>query len=245
MGFCRSFCKIIFSSLLFILNLVDCISGVLLVLYGYYTYQTFKEEAGDQNIQFTFISVFVLGGLLTLSSIFSFIGISADSCRCGLVVSAWFTIPVAMVEFIFAVVFASCKNRVYRFISEEQEMLHLSDSSVQFFKMWYRMIVWALFVLFSLQLLRFQLSKSLREKIQMDIHEYHRLIDVEEQEEQQRMLQTKLLLEEKYDGLRDHYRNKYSSSGQVANHNNNNNGQQTEEGNKFGGKGSAPGGVIV
>jgi len=215
MGCCRTFCRIIFSSLLFILNLVDCVSGILLLSYGYYVYETFEEQSDDMKIQWTFVASFVLGSLLTLSSLFSFFGISTDSCRCGLVLSAWLTIPVAVIEFVFSIVFASCKSQVYKYIAEEKEALHLSEDGIQFFKMWYRMIVWAMFCLFSLQLLRFQLSKSLRENIQMDIHDYHRLVDREDAEERTKMLETKLLLEEKYNNLRDHYHNKYRSSDNV------------------------------
>jgi hypothetical protein len=47
--------------------------------------------------------VLILGGLLLLSSFMSICGLTYDSCRCTLCLSAWLAIPVAALEVIIAV----------------------------------------------------------------------------------------------------------------------------------------------
>jgi len=178
---------------------VDCLAGIVLLVYGFYLYSTLKIDSSDPKLQWTFASSMSLGILLTLASCFSFIGISADSCRCALSVSAWLTIPVALTELVLAIVFSLCKDEVFDLLDEEKEKLHLTQEAFETFQMWYQVVVWVLFGLFMCEVVRFHVSKNLRDAINLDIDEYYRLLDKEQEDRQtwiadtqQRLLERQL-----------------------------------------------------
>ena len=67
--------------------------------------------------------------------------------------------------------FLTLKDKVISFVTDHQTELSLSDHEVDEFKQFYKAFVWGVLALFIIEVLRFNLSRHLREQIDADLEE--------------------------------------------------------------------------
>ena len=173
---CKCLCQTISRSTLLIFNIVDALAGVFLLGYGIYVHQSLVNLKKDLN--WMYILILSLGACLLLVSLLSMCGMTFDNARCGLVLSAWLGGVLAAFELIIIITFGALKTTSMDFLSSHREELGLSEDGLQTFEDFYVAIVWLLVGLFLIEVIRFQLSKHLRESIQISLDEYReRLLD--------------------------------------------------------------------
>mmetsp|Transcript_5843 Transcript_5843/g.17057 ORF Transcript_5843/g.17057 Transcript_5843/m.17057 type:complete len:241 (-) Transcript_5843:197-919(-) len=217
----RCCCKTCFQGFLALLNAVDILSGALLLAYAIWLESKIHhgETTGTTPEAFWALPL-VIGAGLVINSSLSFAGSVFQSCRCSLCLSAWLSLPLAVLEISAGITCFVRQNYFFNYLDDHQEDMNLSDANIDNIKKYFKVVAIALLVLGGLQVVRFVFSRKLRQYIHLDAREFEDLMAQEEADARHRMSQKREEIRDKYDGLRSKYRTKYSnlqvSSGQEA-----------------------------
>lgn len=132
------------------------------------------------------------------------------------------------------------QHSLFNYLDSNKDELGISQQNLDSLQSWFSVLVWALFGLAVLQMIRFVMSKKLRQYLNMDIQEvelrkhpvrcltceeetlmlplplplsaqFNNLIAQEDEDARIRRAENQEVVREKYDGLRAKYRSKYGN----------------------------------
>ena len=163
-------------------NVIDMVVGVLFIVYAIVLGSELKT---DGLCVWYYISSLVLGSVLLVAALISWYGMSDLHMSFLVTVSAWMTIPIAVMELVLGVICVSKKGALLDHIELHKEELHLTEAWIDRFSLYHTIVSVSLFGLCLMEIWRFMASAELRRAVLEGIAERN----VYYQEEQQRMLE--------------------------------------------------------
>ncbi|CAE7676509.1 unnamed protein product, partial [Symbiodinium microadriaticum] len=156
---------------------------------------------------------FGMGSALLLVSLLSFLAIEISSCRWAVLPSGYLAMALSVVALGTGIGLLVMHNKFINYLEDNQSDIGLSSNDVDTVRTWYMAVVYGSFFVCVSSLIRFYSSRPFYNsvtKIDSDfatlIDQHDRLMDSEHEEKRE-------LIYEKYDTLRDHYRQKYNRDG--------------------------------
>lgn len=146
-------------------DLLDALVGLFLLGYGVYLHHTISKgnEQAEDGLQYLYVLVLVLGGLLSVTSCLSFVGITfAERCSCLLCFSSFTGILIGLFELVLLLVFGTLKSKTLGFLDQHRQEFGLDEADLDTFKGLYVFFLWLLAILCLLELVRYKLSTHLR-----------------------------------------------------------------------------------
>ena len=216
---CDRICHCCSSSALSILNLVDFILAILFASFGIYLLLSVHSYK-DEDIAWFIFAHLVISILLFAVASISFLSAASTSACCMKLnyFSSYLALIAALFSLIFGSISASKQSEVLSYFDSMADVNDISSSNIEAIKGSYRFIVYTLFAVCVLQLVRFKAAKAATDIALRAESEYVKLVDQEEQAFQHNLSENKSLRKEKYDGLRQHYRDKYSTNNSTDSH---------------------------
>jgi len=104
---------------------------------------------------------------------------------------------------------------MFQYFANNGSSAGLSGKEIELIENFYQFIAYGFFVLCAIQLLRFRASMNFRESALRIDGEYDALVDQDEKNWSQKFSTNSVARKEKYDDLRQHYKNKYSVKGSL------------------------------
>lgn len=202
------FILISFSFRLF-LNIIDFCIGCVLFTFGIYL----RIELGnDENMTSQLVGyvAIIVGLLLLIVAFLSLCAISISSCRCAIIPSGYLAILTAIGALITGIVLLARKKKLFDYLNEHQDEIGLDDNDISTLERWAIFIVYSSFFEFVSSIIRFFSSKSLYLSLRKVDGAYESLLDEETKIMDEKIDQNRENINAKYDGLREHYRNKYN-----------------------------------
>lgn len=214
-GTCERCCASINVCSLQVFNLIDFAVGIVLVAFGLYL--EVKLGTNFMNIHTAWLcwSCLILGILLLTVSMLSFCAISSTSCRCCSIPSGYLGILVAIVSLVLGSVSVALKSKMFEYFDNSGSATGLTTNEITLIENFYQFIAYGFFGLCVIQLLRFRASISFRENALRLDGEYDALVDQDDRNWSQKFSANSAARKEKYDDLRQHYKNKYSIKGSL------------------------------
>jgi hypothetical protein len=195
-----------------IFNLIDSLSGCLLLTFGIYLKINLSSDFTNANIQWIGISTIVLGSLLLGVSSLCFCGIVASECRRAILASGYLSLIASIYSFCCAVAALIVRPQFNHFINSHADELNLSSNETDFIQQFFFFLAFGMFYLSISCFIRFQTCRKMyANTVQVD-GEFGRLLDAENQRMDDEHEEKREQIYNKYDNLRDHYRQKYVKS---------------------------------
>ncbi len=208
---CQRFALCLDRYSLFLYNSLDFLFGCMCLYFGVFMYEKLGKET------FTHVDVAWLGWLsltsgvlLLLSSVTGLCGLSSKGYRWCMAPSACLAVVIAAMSLLVAVLIFTLQSNVIRYVEDEQEDLGLSNSQVSTFETFYMILGYGFVGFFVLEILRYRASKHFRKNIYRSDGEFEALLDEGDAATSDRMEAEDAARSDKYNNLREHYRNKYS-----------------------------------
>ena len=192
---------------LIIQNIIDLLVSFILLFFGAYLYKNLNHKFSDSQTAWLVASCIIIGTLLFMTCMLSFISISCTSCRCLAVVSGNLATLVAISCLILAITFAILRDNIFEYFDQNKDEIEISESELEFIKAWYTFANICLFLLSILEFVRYQLSLRFRVTSYRIDGEFKALIDEEEAQYNERHEKRKKEIRSKYKNLREYYKN--------------------------------------
>lgn len=197
-----------------ILNLIDFAIGICLLSFGFYLKVQMGGNFGEGQTSWIGWVAFGIGSALLLISFLSFLAIEIASCRWAVLPSGYLAIVLSIAALSAGIGLLIMHNKFINYLDDNKSDIGLSSSDVDTVRTWYMVVVYGSFFVTISSLVRFYSSRPFYNsvtKIDSDfatlIDQHDRLMDSDHDEKRE-------LIYEKYDTLRDHYRNKYNRDGE-------------------------------
>ena len=145
----------------------------------------------------------------------SFCAISSTSCRCCSIPSGYLGILVAIISLALGSVSIALKPKMFEYFSNSGSSMGLSGKEIELLENFYQFIAYGFFVLCVVQLMRFRASINFRENALRIDGEYDALVDQDEKNWSQKFSANSVARKEKYNDLRQHYKDKYTVKGSL------------------------------
>ena len=199
---------------LFIYNAVDFVFGCACLYFGIYMYSKLGPDTFT-NVEIAWLGWLSLGSgaLLIMSSGTGLCGVSSKNYRWCMAPSSSLAILIAVVSLITCTLMFALKGKILRYVEAESDDLELSSSQVKTFETSYTVLGYVFIGFFVLSILRYRASAHFRRNIYRSDGEFEALLDEEDAISDQRMESEEAARSEKYQNLREHYRNKYRDVG--------------------------------
>ena len=152
----------------------------------------------------------MIGTILLLTSVLSFLGLTFHPCRCGLCVSAWLAIPIAMLEFSTAIYLLASKDDFWDYLEDHEKAMGIDDDTISGMQGFFNFILIGLFGLGVMQGLRFAMSKKLRNYMHLSKEEFERALEQEATDFEIHRAEQRAETQSKYNAKRAMYREKYA-----------------------------------
>mmetsp|Transcript_27843 Transcript_27843/g.57124 ORF Transcript_27843/g.57124 Transcript_27843/m.57124 type:complete len:227 (-) Transcript_27843:88-768(-) len=208
---CRDCCSGLFKSLLTIFNFIDFACGAVMVGYGCWVHSKLVQSDDDDTIANGFwIMPVVIGSILVVTAVLSFIGLTFEGCRCGLCLSAWLAIPIAVLEFATAIYLLASKDNFWDYLEDHEKAMGIDDDTISSMQSFFNVIVIGLFGLGVIQGMRFMLSKKLRNYMHLSKEEFERALEEEATDFEIQRSEQRAETQNKYNAKRAMYREKYA-----------------------------------
>lgn len=198
---------------IFMLNLIDFLLGCMFLTFGIYMYMKLGSDVTDSETMawISFLSL-LIGILLLLIVLLSFASLNLTQCKIGVVLSGYLALFVSVAALIVGVVSTAVKAELFNYLDNHRKDIGLSASDVESIKSWFMFILVALFCSAFLEFIRFHWSYFLYSNYSKMEGRYQRLLVAEDEENEIKFNENKAQRAEKYDVLRTHYKNKYTSN---------------------------------
>eukprot|EP00619_Florenciella_sp_RCC1007_P014214 CAMPEP_0205909184 /NCGR_PEP_ID=MMETSP1325-20131115/3708_1 /ASSEMBLY_ACC=CAM_ASM_000708 /TAXON_ID=236786 /ORGANISM="Florenciella sp., Strain RCC1007" /LENGTH=226 /DNA_ID=CAMNT_0053275455 /DNA_START=18 /DNA_END=698 /DNA_ORIENTATION=- len=208
---CRDCCSGLFKSLLTIFNFVDFSCGAVFIGYGCWVHSKVAEVDDDDATATGFwIMPVVVGTILVITALLSFLGLTFDVCRCGLCVSAWLAVPIALLQFSTAIYLLVSKDTFWDYLEDHEKSMGIDDDTISGMQSFFNVIVVGLFGLGVMQGLRFAMSKKLRNYMHLSKEEFERALEQEATDFEIHRAEQRAETQSKYNAKRAMYREKYA-----------------------------------
>uniref|UniRef100_A0A7S2G6L6 Uncharacterized protein n=1 Tax=Octactis speculum TaxID=3111310 RepID=A0A7S2G6L6_9STRA len=202
-----------FRCFLLLFNIVDAICGGILICYS--VWLKVALEASDTAVSIYWILPLSIGVTLMVMSTLSFLGMACSSCRVLLSVSSWLAFPVSLLELAISTSCYFMQDAFFEFLNDNKSEMNMSDKTVDSIHVWFIVIIAMIFILGCLQIFRFYMSKNLRNNIRKDAREFDDYWRKDTDDYRRRQDESRVQTKEKYDALRQKYKDKYSRSGSI------------------------------
>lgn len=199
---CTEVCSGLF---LFLFNGIDLLCGILLVVYS--TYLGVHGYAPE----WLYVPILVLGAVLSVTAFLSWCGSSNQNCSCCLLFSSYLLVVLALGELVLGIVIFTQGAQIDRFLQTHQAQLKISDEQLEYLESHKFIPAYILVGLFAMEVLRFCCSSNLSRYRRDQRYEYRRLDSLRELDEDLLDVRKQKHISNKYAGLRDQFRQKYST----------------------------------
>ena len=194
-------------------NLVDFVVGMVLGVFGFYLYGKLGPSSfTDIRIAWLEYLCLTLGVLLLTSSFLSFCAITNTNCRWAVIPSSYIGILVSILSLLLGSLVLSLQKQTHNFLNDHGTSVGLSSSDIDVIEKWYVYMGYCLLGLCVVEFLRFRVSRGYREAALRADGEFDALLAEEDKQYADRYAVHKSQREEKYDGLRAYYKNKYTAA---------------------------------
>eukprot|EP01038_Epipyxis_sp_PR26KG_P005430 gene5430-7521_t len=195
-----------------VINFIDFSLGCVMLSFSVYLYLQFQGDVYNPNTSWIIWCSLILGALLLLVSVFSICAITSKSCRWGIVPSRYFCLILALMSLAMGSTSLALQKQFTEFIDTEGSSTYaLSQHEINLIKDWYTVLSYGWFCMTVLQILRYALSQGFRENaLRMD-GEFDALVEEDNKHWNEKLAYTKVSAEEKYNDLRQYYKEKYKT----------------------------------
>jgi hypothetical protein len=194
-----------------ILNLVDLTFGVLMLWFGLLLYDQIGSSAfTNPHVAWLCWLSTLIGTFLSLSVLMAACGLTGgEGMRWCVTPSSYLGILVGILAALISIPVFTEKNDVFDHLNSHGVEYGLTQPEIDHIESWYKFIGPILVLIFILQILRFRASNHYRNNIGKLDGEFEALLEEDDKAWADKLENNKVQREEKYNNLRDHYKNKY------------------------------------
>lgn len=208
---CDKLCIKCSSWQLMIINVLDFLFGILLLAFFIMLSKQLGSDAFS-NPKVAWLSWLsgIIGALLIFCCLLSACGLTGgEGCRWCVTPSAWLGMIVGILALVMAIMIYALKDQIYEHLDTSGESYGLTASEISTIESWYKFTGVVLIMSFLVEVMRCRVSSYFRANVGRLDGEFDALLADEEKVHAQRMQENRTAREEKYDNLRDFYRQKY------------------------------------
>lgn len=195
----------------FVMNLIDFLIGSMFLTFGVYLRVQLGSDTDDIHTAWLTYVVLIIGACLLLIVVLSFTSMNLTDCKVGVVVSGYLALFVSMSSLIMAVTSLVVRGDLFNYLDSNGDDIGLSSQDIDKIKGWYSWVIFGLFCSFVLEFIRYKWSSFLYVNYAAVDARYQGLLAQEEDEYEVRINAGRAERAEKYDNLRNHYKNKYAT----------------------------------
>lgn len=191
-----------------IFNLIDFVLGCALLAFTVYFYEIVGETSFlNPHAAWAGWCCGCLGILLLFMSFMSLIGISSPGCRWAIVPTKTLSLIVTGFDIGLGAAFILKKKD---FLDYVDSINGVTDKDMNILKSWYVVLNYAFFAMAVLEIVRYILSRHYREDAIRVDGEFAALLTEDDNMWRQRLATNQAAREDKYNDLRNYYKNKYA-----------------------------------
>uniref|UniRef100_A0A7S2EKY9 Uncharacterized protein n=1 Tax=Ditylum brightwellii TaxID=49249 RepID=A0A7S2EKY9_9STRA len=186
LGFCHNIIKVSVKAM----HVIDVILGILFVTYGIIIH--FKQPRGTLEEA---VGITVSFGLVLLvSSTIGTIAIWTSLCkRCGMIISAWCGLLIALIEFVIIIALLASHDKFFAYLEKNKDKLSLSTGAINTFRKVLPLIYIVIAVFIFIEVARFFFLRKLRGKmVEKDEYMSSHSQQMRSIEQQERALQREM-----------------------------------------------------
>lgn len=196
-----------------VLNLIDFAIGIILLSLGLFLKVNMGSDFGKGQTSWIGCVAFGMGSMLIFVSFLSLIALEIPSCRWAIIPSGYLAIVLSAGALAAAVVLLIMHDKFMDYLDDNHSDVGLSSSDVSTIKTWYMVAVYGSFFVCVSSVIRFFSSRPFYNSAVKIDGDFANLIDIHDRLMDSEHEEKRELIYEKYDTLRDHYRNKYNRDG--------------------------------
>jgi hypothetical protein len=196
-----------------VLNLIDFAIGIVLLSLGLFLKVNMGSDFGKGQTSWVGWIAFGMGGMLVLVSFLSLMAIEMACCRWAILPSGYLAIILSIVALGSAIALLIMHEKFIDYLDDNHSDVGLSTNDVSTIKTWYMIAVYSSFFVSVSSLIRFFSSRPFYNSAVKIDGDFANLIDIHDRLMDEEHDEKRELIYEKYDTLRDHYRNKYNRDG--------------------------------
>jgi hypothetical protein len=196
--------------------MIDFCLGCVLFTFGLYLRMELADEFDkSETTQMVCYLCIIVGVLLLSVSFLSLLSIALSSCRWAIIPTGYLALLTAIGALATGISLAAQKQQLFDYLEEHQEDIDLSDSDVETLKRWTWFLVYSSFFEFFSSLVRSFSSRPFYNSLKRVDGAFEGLLDEEARLMDEKIDRNRENIGAKYDGLRDHYRTKYSRNEEI------------------------------
>jgi hypothetical protein len=119
-------------------------------------------------------------------------------------------VPIAFGELSMGIAALALRSSIMQWMKDHQEALNVTDEFISNYETFHKIFAFTLLGLFTMEVLRFKMSSSLRQGGDRDVENLERLLQEEEDDDMLRREQREVERQAKYSAQKDYFKEKYS-----------------------------------
>jgi hypothetical protein len=192
-----------------LINVVDFLTGATFIVFSIYLWSKLGDNFGDATVAWVGWATMLVGAMLVLLSVLTFLAMSCVQCLCMFTPSDVLIILINLLCLVLGVLSIELQPLFSRSLRDHGASWGLTATDIRDIDNWYWFIAFGFFAILGLQTTRFVCNRYFKKTARRLDTEYDSLLQQDNQQWDQQFAAHTSETEQKYRDLRSYYKMKY------------------------------------